>query len=174
MQIKNIYQFLPTNIKDQMPAQQTSTTNSSLCLYHNTTTCDQHCQMPQIETLNLTKFMVCFSHHLTTDVQRWHGNKTDIEFQSHSEMLGYFPLEIVLMVSEATKILSIISHCFSEFLRMIDLLISKATLNANIRMIDLLISKATLNANILASSHDLTVTDHSFNFICCLMCKIVE
>jgi len=70
MQIKNIYQSLPTNIKDQMPAQQTSTTNSSLCLYNNTTTCDQHCQMPQIETLNLTKFMVCFSHHLTTDVQR--------------------------------------------------------------------------------------------------------
>ena len=127
MHVKNIYQSFPTDIKDQMPAPQTSTTNSSSCLHHHKATRYQHCQMPQIETLNLPWFVVRLPYHLARDVQRWHGYQSDVEFQCHREVLGYFPLEIVFVMSEATKILSIVPHCFAELLGMIDLLISKTT-----------------------------------------------
>ena len=84
--------------------------------------------MAQIKAFYLPRLVVSLLNYLPTYVQRRHRHQPDIEFERHCELGTHLLLEVIFVVCESAKILSIVPHSFAEFLCMIDLLITETTL----------------------------------------------
>jgi len=82
--------------------------------------------MSQIKAFDLAAFVVGFSEDLPTDVQRWHCDQANVEFQGHSQIGTHLLFEIILMMSETTQILGIVADCFAEFFGLVDGLAAEA------------------------------------------------